>query len=137
MAFGTPVKIFVVELTASIKLFDPIMMRITDKAGDAIVQAAIPQARKKTGSLRKSIKNQGAKKGLNGITVLVTAGGESTPHDVDYAVYQEEGTSRMSGTHFMRKATNKVVPQWEKEVADVTQLLAAGRAGRVSGSIRR
>ncbi len=134
---ATKLLVFLVELEASIQLFDPVMLRITDKAGDRIVAEARPKARRKTGALRKSIKNHGPRKAGGTITVNVTAGGPSSPHDVDYAVYQEKGTARMSGTHFMRDATNKVKPQWERELARTAQLLAAGRPGKAKGALHR
>lgn len=134
---ATPLPIFVAELSTSISIFTPVMTRITSKAGDAVVAHAKKHVAFKTGALMRSIKSHGAKKGLGAITVKVTAGGPSSPHEVGYAGFIEEGTSRMRPQPFMRPAVNKVVPQWEKEVADVAQLLAAGRPARVGGSIRR
>jgi len=134
---ATKLIVFLAELQASIAVFDPVMMRITDKAGDRFVAEARPVARRKTGALRKSIKKHPAKKSLGSLTISVTAGGPSSPHDVDYAVYQELGTARMTGTHFMRKAEKKVTPQWQKELADVAELLAAGRAGKAKGALHR
>lgn len=133
---ATKLLVFLVQLEASIAAFDSIMLRITDKAGDALATAAIQNAPRVTGSLRTSIKSHGAK-GLKTIKVNVTAGGPSSPHDVDYATFVEEGTSRMAPRGFMRKAANKVIPLWEKELASATALLAAGRPGRVRGSIAR
>jgi len=134
---ATKLLVFLAELQASIAVFDPVMLRITDKAGDRFVAEARPIARRKTGALRKSIKKHPVKKSLGGITISVTAGGPSSPHDVDYAVYQEKGTAHMSGTHFMRKAEKKVRPQWENELADVAMLLAAGRPGKAKGRLHR
>ena len=134
---ATPLPVFLAQLTVSINVFVPVMTRITDKAGDAIVAHAKKHVAKDTRSLMRSIKNHGAKKGLGGITVKVTAGGPSSPKNVDYATFVEEGTSRMAPQPYMRPAVNKVAPQFQKEVADVAALLAAGRPGRVSGSIRR
>lgn len=134
---ATPLPIFLAELTVSVAVFEPVMTRITAKAGDAIEAHAKKHVAFLTGSLMRSIKSHGAKKGLDGITVKITAGGPSSPHDVGYAGFIEEGTSKMAPQPYMRPALNKVKPQWEKEVADVTALLAAGRPGRVSGSIRR
>ncbi len=134
---ATPLPIFLAQLTVSVQTFVPVMARITDKAGDAVVAHAKKHVAKDTRSLMRSIKNHGARKGLGGITVKVTAGGPSSPKNVDYATFVEEGTSRMGPQPYMRPAVNKVIPQFQKEVADVTALLAAGRPGRVSGSIRR
>ncbi len=134
---ATPLPIFIAQLSVSIKAFNPVMARITTKAGDQIANQSIRNAPKITGSLRRSIKSHPARKGLGEITVQVSAGGPSSPHDVDYAVFVHEGTSRMGPNPFMRKAFNKVIPQWEKEVADVAELLSAGRPGRVAGSIAR
>ena len=89
------------------------MTRITDKAGDAIETHAKKNVAKRTKSLMRSIKNHGAKKGLGGIVVSVTAGGPSSPNEVDYATFVETGTSKMGPQPYMRPAVNKVVPQWE------------------------
>lgn len=134
---ATPLPIFLTELSISIKIFVPVMSRITSKAGDAIAAHAKKNVAFRTGSLMRSIKSHPAKKGLGGITVQVTAGGPSSPHDVGYAGFIEKGTSKMGPQPYMRPAVNKVVPQWEKEVADVAELLAAGRPARISGAIRR
>lgn len=134
---ATPLRVFLAELEGSIQVFDPLMKRITAKAGDQIAAEAKRNAPKRTGALRTSIKSQGVKKGVGSISVQVTAGGPSQPHDVDYATYVEEGTSRMAPQPFMRPAVDKVLPDWEKEMAEVVQLLAAGRPARAKGSIRR
>ena len=130
---ATRLPVFIAQLEASIKTYDPVMKRITMKAGDAIVNEARRRAPRDTGALRRSIKSQATKK----LTITVTAGGPSTPRNVDYAQYVELGTSRMAPQPYMRPAVNKIKPQWEQELADVAALLAAGRKGRVSGSIRR
>lgn len=134
---ATPLAVFLGQLEASIAAYDPIMLRITDKAGDAIKAEAQRRAPRQTGALRKSIKNHGARKLGGQISVEVTAGGPSTPRDVDYAVYVELGTVKMSPRPYMRPAVNKISPLWQKELADVAALLAAGKPGRASGSIRR
>lgn len=138
---ATKLLVFLTELQASTKAFRPVVTRITDKAGDAYAAEAIRQAPRITGSLRGSIKSHGAK-GVKTITVNVTAGGPSSPHDVDYAVFVEKGHATRSGSMvppnpFMRRAGNKIIPQWENELATVVQLLAAGRPGRAAGAIRR
>jgi HK97 gp10 family phage protein len=85
----------------------------------------------------RSIKNHGAKGRGDQVVVRVTAGGPSSPHDVGYATFVEEGTSKMGPQPFMRPAMNKHAPQIVDELADMLELLAAGRPGRISGSIRR
>ena len=130
---ATPLRVFILELTASAAALDPVADRITNKYGDRVVADGIKFAPRITGSLRKSIKRQ--RKGLGSISI--TAGGPSSPHDVDYAAYVHDGTVRMAPNPFLRKAVNKNLPKYEKEMADVMALLHAGRPGRVGGSIGR
>ena len=134
---ATPLPVFLAQLSAANAILPGIVGRITLKAGDRIQTEAKKRAPFLTGSLMRSIKNQGIKATPGMVTVTVSAGGPSSPHEVGYAVYVEKGTSRMGPQPYMRPATNKVLPQWEKELADVLELLASGKPGRVSGSLRR
>jgi len=130
---ATPLPMFLLQLTASMAVVNPVATRITNKFGDRVVTDAIKFAPRLTGSLRGSIKRQ---KGTGG-AMSITAGGPSSPHDVGYAQYVETGTSRMAPQPYMRPAFNKNLPKYEKELADVMELLTAGRPGRVSGSLGR
>jgi HK97 gp10 family phage protein len=134
---ATPLPLFIAQLTAAKALIEPVTSRIMDKGGDQIAATAKRNAPFLTGSLMRSIKNHGVKATGSQLTLSVTAGGPSTPHDVDYAVYVHEGTSKMGPRPFLRNAQNKHTPQIQKEIADVVQLLAAGKPGRISGSVKR
>ena len=134
---ATPLPVFLVQLTASIAVIDPVAVRITNKYGDRVVTDAIKNAPRITGSLRRSIKRQKGKLGGGVASVSITAGGPSSPHDVDYAQYVELGAQGRAPNPFMRKAVNKNLPKFQKELADVMALLAAGRPKRVAGSIGR
>ena len=67
-----------------------------------------------TGSLRDSIRVERGGQGLRWREVRVRAGGYITNPDtgrlVDYAVYQEEGTRYIIGTHFLLRAVEEVKP---------------------------
>ncbi len=132
---ATPLPLFLVQLTTSAALVGPVGKRITEKFGDRVVHDAKDFVPKDTRSLMRSIKKQKGR-GL-GASLSITAGGPSDPNDVDYAQYVELGTSGRPPSHFMRRAVNKNLPKYEKEMADVMALLHAGRPGRISGSIGR
>ncbi len=134
----TPLPIFLVQLQISKGLIDPLTKRTMNKGGDQIAATAKKNSPFLTGSLMRSIKNQGVKGSRGLLTLKVTAGGPSTPHDVDYAVYVHEGTSRgLSPRPFLRNALNKHEPQIVNELADLMALLSSGETGRVVGSISR
>jgi hypothetical protein len=67
-----------------------------------------------TGSLRDSIRVERGGQGLRWREVKVRAGGYITNPDtgrlVDYAIYQEEGTKYITGTHFLKQAVDEVTP---------------------------
>jgi HK97 gp10 family phage protein len=134
---ATPLPLFIAQLTAAKALIEPVTSRIMTKGGDQIAATGKKNAPFLTGSLMRSIKNHGVKASGSQLALSVTAGGESSPHDVDYAVYVHEGTSKMGPRPFLRNALNKHTPQIQKEIADVVQLLAAGKPGRISGSVKR
>ena len=135
---ATPLPIFLAQLTASIVAMDPLTARVAAKTGDQMVAKARKDVAKDTRSLMRSIKRSNPLIGAGSITILLSAGGPSQPiEDVDYAGYIEEGTGVMAARPFMRPAVNKFLPQFVNELADVHALLAAGRPGRVAGSVRR
>jgi HK97 gp10 family phage protein len=134
---ATPLPIFLAELSVSKALIEPLTRRVLNKGGDRIEATAKTDAPFKTGALMRSIKNQGVKSMGDQLVLQITAGGPSTPHEVDYAVYVHEGTSKMGPRPFLRNAQNKHTPQIVSELADLLALLASGKAGRISGSIRR
>jgi HK97 gp10 family phage protein len=134
---ATPLPVFLTELSVAKVLISPVTKRILNKGGDRIAATAKKKAPFLTGSLMRSIRNQGVKGIGDQITVQITAGGDSSPHTVGYATFVEEGTSKMGPQPYMRPALNKHAPQITSELADVIQLLAAGRPGRISGSIKR
>lgn len=139
---ATPLPVFLVQLVASRAMVGPVSQRITNKFGDRVVHDAKAFVPKDTRSLMRSIKRQkGSGSGLAasiGVgSVSITAGGPSSPNDVDYAQYVELGAQGRAPSHFMRRAINKNLPKYEKELADVMALLHAGRPGRVKGSIGR
>ena len=134
---ATPLPLFLVQLTTSLALVDPIAERITNKYGDRVVHDAKKNVLKDTRSLMRSIKTQKAILAKGNASSAITAGGPSDPNDVDYAQYVELGAQGRAPTHFMRNAVNKNLPKFEKELADVMALLHAGRPGRISGSIGR
>ena len=134
---ATPLTLFLTQLQIAKGLIDPLTERTMNKGGDQIAAKAKKDSPFLTGSLMRSIKNQGVKGSKGLLTLTVTAGGPSSPHDVDYAVYVHEGTSRMGPRPFLRNALNKHVPQIVNELADLIALLSSGEPGRVVGSIRR
>ncbi len=134
---ATPLPVFLTQLSVSKALISPVTKRILDKGGDRIVATAKTDAPFLTGSLMRSIKNHGVRSLGGQLAVQVTAGGRSSPNDVDYAVYVHEGTARMGPRPFLRNSMNKHEPQIVNEIADVLQLLASGQPGRISGSIAR
>jgi HK97 gp10 family phage protein len=134
---ATPLPLFLAQMTTAKALVIPITERILNKGGDQIEATAKRNSPFLTGSLMRSIKNHGVKNFGAQMALQVTAGGPSDPNDVDYAVYVHEGTSKMGPRPFLRNALNKHEPQIVKEMADVLALLAAGKPGRISGSIKR
>jgi HK97 gp10 family phage protein len=132
---ATPLPVFLLELTVSQAALNPVTERITNKFGDRVVADGIKNAPRLTGSLRNSIKRQPALGGKGVASINITAGGPSNPHDVDYAVYVHDGTARMAPRPFLRNAFNANLPKFEKELADVMELLHAGRPERVSGRL--
>ena len=134
---ATPLPLFITQLSVAKALIEPVTRRIMTKGGDQIVATAKKEVPKRTRSLMRSIKNHGTKGVGDQIELQVTAGGPSSPHDVGYATFVEEGTTTMGPQPYMRPAFNKHGPQIVDELADMLELLAAGRPGRISGSIRR
>ena len=131
---AVPLPIFLVQLKAATALVDPIATRITVKAGDRVVREAQKIVPVDTGDLRRSIRTLKPITSGGKASISVTAGGGE--NNVDYAGHVELGTVKMSPQPYLRPALAKVQPQFEKELADVFQLLAAGRAVRVAGALR-
>ena len=134
---ATPLPVFLVQLQIAKGLIDPLTERTMNKGGDQIAATGKKNSPFLTGSLMRSIKNQGVKGSRGLLTLSVTAGGQSTPNDVDYAHFVHDGTSRMGPRPFLRNALNKHEPQIVNELADLMALLASGAGGRISGSISR
>lgn len=129
---ATPLPVFLAQLQASKVLINPLTSRTMVKHGDKTVLDAQKFVPKRTRSLMRSIKRGTPRPGFGGITLLISAGGPSSPNDVDYAGHVEEGTGNMAPQPFMRPAINKNEPLLEKDLANLMELLAAGRPGRAS-----
>jgi len=132
---ATPLPLFLVQLSASVAAIDPLVLRAAKKHGDRAVAKAQKDVPKDTRSLMRSIKRSSAKVGGGQVTILLSAGGPSSPNDVDYAQYVELGTGRMSARPFMRPAVNHQLPIMAKDLANLMELLAAGKPGRATGSL--
>ncbi len=132
---ATPLPIFVAQLSASVSAINPLVARTAAKHGDKAVANAMKNVPKDTRSLMRSIKRSRPKVGGGSVTVLLSAGGSSSPNDVDYAQYVELGTGRMAARPFMRPAVNHQLPIMEKDLAGLMELLAAGKPGRAAGRL--
>lgn len=131
---ATPLKLFLVQLSAATALVEPLAERITAKASDRVVREAQKNVPVRTGDLRRSIRRHRPVTGVSGqVSISVTAGDTD---NVDYASHVEVGTVKMSPQPYLRPAVAKVQPQFERELADVFQLLSAARIGRAGGSLR-
>lgn len=65
-----------------------------------------------TGSLRNSVSVE-----KNGKDIVVIVGGSSNPHDVDYAEYVENGTSKMRAQPFIGPALDRAEKRIREKVA--------------------
>lgn len=129
---ATPLLVFLAELQAAKVLINPLTSRTMAKHGDKTVLDAQKFVPKDTRSLMRSIKRSSPIPGFGGIKMLISAGGPSSPNDVGYAGFVEEGTGNMAPQPFMRPAINKNQPKLENDLANMMALLAAGRPGRAS-----
>lgn len=81
-------------------------------AGGLVIQtAAVPKARIKTGTLRRSIHTEAEETATGAVARVGT--------NVEYAPAQEFGTSRMSGQPFMRPAYDERKSEAVREMARV------------------
>ncbi len=129
---ATPLPVFLTQLQVAKKLIDPLTSRTMNKHGDRTVAEAKRDVPKDTRALMRSIKRSKAVPGFGGIKMVISAGGPSSPKDVDYAGHVEEGTGSMPARPYLRPAINRNQPKLENDLANMMQLLAAGRPGRVS-----
>ncbi len=131
---ATPLPVFIAQLSAAVALIDPLVARTAAKHGDKAMQKARKDVAKDTRSLMRSIKRSTPKIGAGAVTIVLSAGGPSTPNEVDYAQFVEKGTAVMAARPFMRPAVNHQLPRMEKDLANLMELLASGKPGR-AGSV--
>lgn len=132
---ATPLPVFIAQLSASVAAVDPLVARAAAKHGDKAVAKAMKDVAKDTRSLMRSIKRSKPTMAGAGVTIVLSAGGPSDPNDVDYAQYVERGTAKMGARPFMRPAVNHQTPLMQKDLANLLELLSAGRPGRAAGRL--
>jgi HK97 gp10 family phage protein len=92
-----------------IKKTYPKAVEILQKGGEGIAADGQANAPVKTGHLRDSIKSTPVPDGA-----IVTAGGGV----VDYAIFQEEGTTKMTGRAFMGRAASDWLDRIDQQIEE-------------------
>ena len=87
------------------------MQRALRTVGGRIIRKAVPRAPIEFGHLRRSLRFNPPERDSRGVTMLLGS------FSIEYAIYQERGTARITGKFYLQSSIDEEVPRLDEVLA--------------------